>query len=487
MALMMPRWGAPDNGPVGHGKEASLTPLPTSDNLASMDLKALLLCGGKGKRMRSALPKVLHPLLGRPMVQWVLEALVPLGPSEVLVVSSPEPSLLEFFEDRGLKVFVQEQPLGTGHAVMAARGGLEGFPGDVLILYGDTPLLRPDTLEGLLAHHRRTGAVLTLLSAKPDDPKGYGRILRDPEGRPLRIVEEADLEGEGPEEINAGVYAVKAPFLLEALGELRPDNRQGEYYLTDIVEVASRRGLPVEVFPCPDPTEVMGINTRLDLAKAQEVLRRRVLEGWMLQGVTVEDPATTWVEPEVRIGRDTVIRPHTFLRGRTVVGEGCVIGPVVEVLDSEIGDGARVGFCCHIEGAVIGPGASVGPFSRLRPGTVLEEEVRIGNFVEVKNSRLGRGTKANHLAYIGDAEVGEEVNIGAGAITCNYDGKRKHRTVIGPRAFIGSNVSLVAPVTVGEGATVGAGSVITKDVPSDSLAVERAKQRVVPNWSRRRK
>lgn len=452
-----------------------------------MDFKAIVLCAGKGKRMRSARPKVLHEVLGRPMIDWVLDALLPLGPSEVIGVSSRDPVLLDALRVRGMRVFVQEEPLGTGHAVMAASRALEGFEGDVLILYGDTPLLRAETLRGLLEYHRLKGATLTLLGARPEDPRGYGRILRDPEGRPVKIVEEADLEGDAPWEVNAGVYAVRAPFLLSALKELRPENRQGEYYLTDIVQVASGRGERVEVFLSRDPTEILGVNTRSDLARAQEVLRLRVLEALMAEGVTIEDPASTWIEPEVKIGRDTLIRPSTFLRGRTTIGDNCVLGPVVEVVDSEIGDGVQVRFCSHLEGVRIGPGATVGPFSRLRPGTVLEEGVRVGNFVEVKNSRLGRGTKANHLAYIGDAEVGEEVNIGAGAITCNYDGVRKHRTVIGPRAFIGSNVSLVAPVTVGEEATVGAGSVITKDVPPESLAVERSKQRVVPRWSRRRK
>ena len=436
--------------------------------------------------MKSSLPKVLHPLLGRPMLEWVLEAVRPLGPERVTVVSSAEERLLSYLREKGLRVVIQRERLGTGHAVMMAQGELEGFQGTSLVLYGDTPLLRPETLKGLLEHHLKTSATLTILGAVLEDPSGYGRILRDGKGKPIRILEDVGPNSEGLREVNVGVYAVRTPFLLEALRVLEPTNRQSEYYLTDIVEVASRKGERVEVF-WGEPEEAIGVNTRADLARAVALLRRRILERWMLEGVTIEDPQSTWIEPKVVIGPDTVIRPNCFLRGRTTIGRGCVIGPDVEIIDSELGDGVEVRFCSHLEGSRISSGATIGPFSRLRPGTELEEGVRVGNFVEVKNSRLGMGTKANHLAYIGDAEVGEEVNIGAGTITCNYDGVRKHKTIIGSKAFIGSNVSLVAPVKVGEEATIGAGSVITKEVPPLSLAVERAKQRILPGWAKRRK
>lgn len=441
-----------------------------------------MLAAGEGKRMRSSLPKVLHPLLGRPMLGWVLEAVRPLSPERIIVVvGRGAEEVRGALEGTGVEFVRQHEQLGTGHAVMAAKEKLEGFPETTLILYGDTPLLKEETLQGLLDRHERTKAALTLLVAKMEDPSGYGRILRDGDGGILGIKEEVDLEGEGPKEVNGGVYAVRTPFLLEALQELRPDNRQGEYYLTDIVGVARRLGERVESFET-SPEEVLGVNTRADLARAMEVLRDRAVRKWMERGVTVEDPRSVWIEPDVEIGPDTVIRPFCFLRGRTVIGRGCTLGPQVEIVDSRLEDEVTVRFSSSVEGSVLEKGVVVGPFSRLRPGTYLEAKSRVGNFVEVKKSRLGRGTKANHLAYIGDALVGKGVNIGAGTITCNYDGLRKHPTSIGDGAFIGSNVSLVAPVRVGDDAVVAAGSVITKDVPPRALGVSRAKQKTFKHW-----
>jgi len=463
----------------------SLTPFRAQGNLTFM--KALVLSAGHGKRMCSSVPKVLHPILGRPLLGWVLKALEPLNCEEILVVCGPEGAVIDFLKDKGVKTVIQEERLGTGHAVMVAEKELLDFSGTLLILYGDTPLLRSETLKGLLDHHKEKKATFTLLSAVLENPKGYGRIIRDQEGRPKKIVEESDLKGEQSNEINGGVYAVETPFLFKALREIQPNNRQGEYYLTDIVEIAYRWNERVETFFTDWPLEVLGVNTRLDLSKAEEILRQKIVEKWALEGVTIEDPKSTWIEPEVKIERDTVIRPFCFLRGKTSIGPNSTIGPFVEIIDSEIGEGVKVDFCSHIEGSFVGNYSKVGPFSRLRPGSRLEEGVKVGNFVEVKNSRLGRGSKANHLAYLGDAEIGEEVNVGAGTITCNFDGKTKHRTIIGDRVFIGSNVSLVAPIVVGDDATIGAGSVITKEVPEGSLAVERSKQKIIPNWSRRRK
>lgn len=457
------------------------------DKFRDMGLRVVVLAAGKGKRMKSSGPKVLHPLLGRPMLDWVLGVVGELSPEEVVVVSSGDKALLDFLSSKSVKVVVQGEPLGTGHAVMVAQGELEGYRGPVLLVYGDTPLIRAHTLKRLLDHHLEKEAVLTFLTVMLDDPKGYGRVLRGKGGRVLKIVEEADLKGEEVKEINAGVYVVEADFLREALRELKPLNAQGEYYLTDLVEIGIRRGEKVEAFLGDDPQEVMGVNTRYDLVRAQEVLRKRILWRWFEEGVTIEDPDTTWIEPEVTIGPDTVIKPFCFLRGKTSIGASCRIGPMVELVDAVLGDGVEVRFCSYVEGSEIAEGAVIGPFSRLRPKSFIGPQAKVGNFVEVKNSVLGPGVKANHLAYIGDAEVGGGASIGAGAITCNYDGLRKHKTVIGPKAFIGSNVSLVAPIRVGEEATVGAGSVITKDVPPGSLAVERSKQKVIEGWSRRRR
>jgi len=464
-----------------------LTSVVGLDKFRGMKFRVVVLAAGKGRRMRSSVSKVLHPLLGRPMIEWVLGVVQQLGPEEVVVVSSGDEALLGFLSSKPVKVVVQREPLGTGHAVMVAQGELEGYRGPLLLVYGDTPLLRVETLKRLLERHLEQQAVLTFLTVMLDEPKGYGRVLRGEGGKVLKVVEEADFRGEGVKEANAGVYVAEADFLREALKELKPFNAQGEYYLTDLVEIGVKKGAKVETLLADDPQEVMGVNTRHELVMAQDVLRRRILWRWLEEGVTIEDPDTTWIEPEVSIGPDTVIRPFCFLRGKTSIGSSCRIGPMVELVDTVLGDGVEVRFCSYVEGSEVAEGAVIGPFSRLRPKSFIGPQAKVGNFVEVKNSVLGPGVKANHLAYIGDAEVGEGANIGAGAITCNYDGLRKHKTVIGPRAFIGSNVSLVAPVIVGEEATVGAGSVVTKDVPPGSLAVERSKQKVIEGWAKRRR
>jgi bifunctional UDP-N-acetylglucosamine pyrophosphorylase/glucosamine-1-phosphate N-acetyltransferase len=457
--------------------------------LKAEEFKVLILAAGKGTRMKSARPKVLHELAGRPMLAYPLDLAVQLGAAEVIcVVGHGAEKIREVFAGWPVTWVEQAEQLGTGHAVLAARSCLEGFGGDVLILCADIPLLTRPTLEGLIAAHRGSGAVLSLLSALLEAPAGYGRIVRDSAGEPERIVEERDCTPEQRRlsEVNTGIYFVGAPFLVEAVAALRADNAQGEYYLTDIIAAARSAGLRVNAVQAADPEEAMGINDRSELARAARLLRGRILRHLMLSGVTVVDPENTYVEAGVEIGPDTTIQPGATIGGRTRIGRGCLIESWVRVRDCSVGDGAEILHGSVCEGALIGRQARVGPFGRLRPGAELGERVRVGNFVEVKKSTIGAGSKVNHLSYIGDATIGRDVNVGAGTITCNYDGVSKHRTVIGDGAFIGSNAQLVAPVEVGAGALVGAGSTITCDVPPNMLAVGRGKQVNLPRRPRKK-
>jgi bifunctional UDP-N-acetylglucosamine pyrophosphorylase/glucosamine-1-phosphate N-acetyltransferase len=423
------------------------------------------MAAGLGTRMKSRRPKHLHPLLGRRLLDWVLEAVRPLGASPLVVVLSPE-SDAEVGASLGeeIQVAVQEEPRGTGDAVAAARDRLAGFDGDVLVVAGDSPLLTSGVLEELVAAHRRESAAVTVLSIESDDHRPYGRILRDERGELAAIVEETDATPEqlAIRERNSSTYVFAATALWEALGRLEPANVQGELYLTDAIRHLVAEGRRAAVYPAADPRAGDGVNTRDDLAQAAAALRERVVREHMLAGVTVVDPASTWIEPEVAIEPDAVIQPFTVLRGRTVVRAGAEVGPHAVVVDSEIG-----------------PGAAVGPFAYLRPGTVLGAGVKVGAFVEVKNSSLGEGAKVPHLSYIGDAEIGAGSNIGAGAITANYRPERydeKQRTVIGRDVHTGSDNVFVAPVEIGDHAWIAAGSTITDDVPPGALAIARAKQ-----------
>jgi len=364
----------------------------------------------------------------------------------------------------------QTQQLGTGHAVLQAQQVLKDQAKAILVLYGDVPLITPDTLKRLLHHHAKTRPVITMLTAHLSDPTGYGRIVRDEGGRVVGIVEEAVASAEQRTltEINAGLYVFDAEWLWSRLPRI-PLSPAGEYYLTELVGMAIAEGQRVESLTTSDPTEVIGINTRAQQAAAEAVLRDRIRARWMDAGVTMIDPSSTWIDAEVELGRDTVLYPDTYLQGKTVIGEECVIGPGTLIRDSTVGDRCKIAFSV-IEEAVLEEDVDVGPFSHLRRGAYLERGVHIGNFGEVKNSRLGRGVKMGHFSYLGDATVGEGVNIGAGTITCNYDGVTKHHTVIGDHAFIGSDTMLVAPVTVGAGARTGAGSVVTRDIPPGCLA-----------------
>jgi bifunctional UDP-N-acetylglucosamine pyrophosphorylase / glucosamine-1-phosphate N-acetyltransferase len=428
-------------------------------------LAAVVMAAGMGTRMHSSRPKHLHQLLGRRLVDWAITAVGELGPSPLVLVTSPE-SLPELGGalPEGVSLAVQETPRGTGDAAASARPALEGFSGDVLVLAGDSPLLSTVELRRLLEAHRAEGAAATVLSFEPDEPGAYGRIVRDDRGRLRAIVEARDATPDELEirEVNSSVYVFDAEGLWEGLAQLDTDNVQGELYLTDAVRHLVDDGQRVAVYRALDPRVGEGVNTRADLAAAGAQLRDQIVSGHLEAGVTVVDPATTWIEPDVEIEPDAVIHPFTVLRGRTVVRRGAEVGPHAVVVDAEVGADALVG-----------------PFCYLRPGTVLAARAKVGTFVELKNAQIGEGTKVPHLSYLGDAEVGEGTNVGAGTITANFPhepGREKGRTTIGRNVRTGIQNGLEAPVTIGDGAWLGGGSYITEDVPPDSLAIARARQ-----------
>ncbi|RME04129.1 MAG: UDP-N-acetylglucosamine diphosphorylase/glucosamine-1-phosphate N-acetyltransferase [Deltaproteobacteria bacterium] len=452
------------------------------------DLAVVILAAGKGTRMKSRANKVLHPIMGRPMITYPVAVAKRLG-GRVIVVVGHEAETVRAALPPGTETVLQSPQRGTGHAVACAAEALAGHRGYTLLLYGDVPLLRDGTLSALLEATRTQEAAIGLISIDLPDPQGYGRIVRDGSGRPLRIVEERDATAEerAITEINTGIYAFHTPFLLSALSRLRPENAQGEYYLTDLVEIAARGGERVVTLTVEDREEVLGINDRLDLAAANRRLRMRILEERMCSGVTILDPATTWIEPDVELGIDSIVYPMVTLRGKTKIGEGCTIDVGNVITDSEIGADTRIAPYCVITESRIEGNAQIGPFARLRPGTHVCEGARVGNFVEMKKTQLGPFSKVNHLSYLGDATVGEGVNIGAGTITCNYDGQKKHPTIIEDGAFIGSDTQLVAPVRVGKNAYIGSGTTVTSDVPENALAVSRVPQRNIQDWVLRKK
>ena len=433
----------------------------------------VVLAAGQGTRMRSARAKVLHELGGRALLRHVLAAVSPLGSTSTVVVVGHQAEAVEAsLAGSDLKFALQNEQRGTGHAVMVARdAALQGFEGDVLVLYGDVPLLETDTLKGLVESHRAAGATLSLLTTTLEDPMGYGRILRDTEGRVVGIVEQKDADpaAQAIKEVNPGIYCVASRFLFEALDQLRPNNAQGELYLTDVVAHAVSAKEKVESRPV-DAAEVVGVNSRTDLANLETLLRRRTVARHLDAGVSFLDPESAHIDVEVEIGSDTIIGPWVQLRGRTRIGQNCRLLGNAFIVDSEIGAGTELKPFVSLSGCRIGDDCAIGPFSQLRPGAELDRAVHIGNFVEVKKSTLGEGTKANHLAYLGDATIGRGVNIGAGTITCNYDGFAKHRTTIGDRVQIGSDSQLVAPVTIGDDAYVATGTTVRHDVEPGALA-----------------
>ena len=454
------------------------------------DIHVVILAAGQGTRMKSRLPKVLHPIAGRPMIEHVLRTADSVSPATMTLIVGHR---AEIVRERlkgwsSLQFALQEPQLGTAHALQQAEPVLSGRTGTVVLLSGDVPLLRPDALRRLVDTHQAAGAAATVMTANVERPYGYGRIVRT-EGRIARIVEERDASPTERQirEINSGIYAFDLAPLFDALRGIASQNAQGEFYLTDLIAIYRRRKLPVETLVNEHPHEIRGINSRTELAEVSRIVRQAKNEELMAAGVTIIDPTTTYIEPDVQVGPDTVIHPGVLLEGQTRIGAACEIHADVRIVDSEIGDQVTVNNFCLIVGAQVAGGAQVGPFAHLRPETRVGEKARIGNFVELKKTTLGPGSKANHLSYLGDATIGANVNVGAGTITCNYDGERKHPTIIEDGAFIGSDSQLIAPVRVGKGAYVGAGSSITEDVPAGALGIARGRQSNVEGWVERKK
>jgi bifunctional UDP-N-acetylglucosamine pyrophosphorylase/glucosamine-1-phosphate N-acetyltransferase len=455
----------------------------------STPLAAVILAAGQGTRMKSTLPKVLHAVAGRPMLAHVVDVAQDIGASPVVtVVGHGAERVKAFFADRRVGFALQPEQLGTGHALRCAVPALGSFSGDLLLLCGDVPLLRGETLTALLEHHRAQRATVTVLTAKLADPRGYGRIIRGVDGVE-RIVEEKDAaETErAVNEINTGIYVFAAPRVFDLLAGLTNNNAQGEYYLTDVIAAARVAGEKVAALAVARAEEAMGINDRVQLAEAAKVMRERINEGHLRAGVTLIDPVTTYIEPEVIIGADTIVHPGVHLRGNTVIGRDCEIDPGVIISDSTLADRVHVKAGSVLAETMVGADTDIGPMAHLRPGTVLAGENKIGNFVETKKANIGKGSKASHLTYLGDAEIGSGVNVGCGTITCNYDGVNKHVTIIEDDVFVGSDVQFVAPVRIGKGSLIGAGSTITRDVPADALAITRAEQKVLEGWVSRKR
>ena len=454
------------------------------------DIHVVILAAGQGTRMKSGLPKVLHPLAGRTMIDHVLRTADSLSPSTVtLVVGHQADAVQARLKDRqGLKFALQQPQHGTAHAVQQTEPMLAGHTGTLVILSGDVPLLAPATLKRLLDAHRTAQAAATVVTAIVERPYGYGRVIRMA-GRIARIVEERDasLAQRKIQEINSGIYAFDLAPLFDALRTIASKNVQGEYYLTDLIAIYRRRRLPVETLIVDNPDEIRGANSRTELAEVSAIVRQKKNEELMAAGVTIVDPATTYIDANVEVGPDTVIHPGVVLEGQTRIGSACEIQAYVRIVDSQIADRVTINNFCLIVGARVADEASVGPFAHLRPETGVGQGAKVGNFVELKKTILGAGSKANHLSYLGDATIGAHVNVGAGTITCNYDGEHKHQTVIEDGAFIGSDTQLIAPVRVGKGAYVAAGSSITNDVPDGALGIARGRQANVEGWVARKK
>lgn len=442
-----------------------------------MNRQAIILAAGKGTRMKSKLYKVLHPVCGKPMVKHVLDNVRAAGVSEVVTIVGHGAEQVQSTLQSESKFSIQKEQLGTAHAVSMAKEHLSEHTGTTIVICGDTPLLREETIKQFIAHHEQTGAKATVLSSKTNHPFGYGRIIRDEHNSVVKIVEEKDatIEEQLVNEVSSGTFCFDNALLFTLLEKVDNDNAQGEYYLPDVIKLLKEHNEQIEAYITEDFSETLGVNDRVNLAKAEKLMRARINEMHMLNGVTITDPDTTYIDSGVEIGMDTIIEPSTVIKGQTVIGSNVTITSGCDITDSIIHDGAVIKQSILKE-AKVGKATVVGPFAQLRPGSDLGDEVKIGNFVEVKKAILKNGAKVSHLSYIGDAEVGERTNIGCGSITVNYDGKNKFKTIIGKDAFIGCNSNLVAPVTIGDKSFIAAGSTITESVPPTSLALGRARQ-----------
>jgi len=450
----------------------------------------ILLAAGQGVRMKSRLPKVLHPLAGKPLFLHTLGTALRLEPSAIAaIIGHGAEAVRRACSDGNVNWVIQDKQLGTGHAVLCAKEGFRDFQGDVVILSGDVPLIREQTLNMMINIHRERKASLTLMTASLDVPTGYGRILRDTRGKIAGVVEERDATGAQKRirEVNAGVYVASPQFLFSALEQVKNHNQQGEYYLPDVVAIGLTREKEIATVHVDDPREMMGVNTREELAAMEKLFQERINRKWMDAGVTLKDPETTYIEEEVTIGKDTVIGPNSHLRGRTVIGERCQIDGSAYLTDTELDDDVHLLFSVVITSSRIASGAIVGPFAHLRPGTSLGRNVHIGNFVEVKQATVGDGTKANHLTYLGDVTIGRETNIGAGTITCNYDGFNKYRTSIGDRVQVGSDSTLVAPISLGDDVYVATATTVRHDVPAGALVFNERREAVREGWTEQKR
>ncbi|WP_088008429.1 bifunctional UDP-N-acetylglucosamine diphosphorylase/glucosamine-1-phosphate N-acetyltransferase GlmU [Indiicoccus explosivorum] len=438
---------------------------------------AVVLAAGQGTRMKSKLYKVLHPVCGTPMVEHVVRNISELGADKIVTVVGHGAEKVQEQLGSESEYVMQEEQLGTAHAVQQAASLIEGLPGITLVVCGDTPLIRHETMQQLIEHHQDEKAKATILTAMAENPSGYGRIIRDAEDNVSKIVEQKDASPKERlvKEINTGTYCFDNEALFKALKQVSNDNAQGEYYLPDVIEILQKQGETVAAYATDDFSETLGVNDRVALAEAERIMRGRIAEKHMRNGVSIVDPASVYISSETEIGRDTVIQPNVIIEGTSKIGDDCEIGPSSHIKNSQIGDRTTV-HSSVVTSSTIGSDTAVGPYAHIRPDSQLGDSVKIGNFVEVKKSALGQGSKVSHLSYIGDTEIGTNVNIGCGTITVNYDGKEKHVTQIGDDSFIGCNSNLIAPVSIGKGSYVAAGSTISKDVPEDALAIARARQ-----------
>ncbi|BCB95813.1 bifunctional protein GlmU [Dissulfurispira thermophila] len=458
---------------------------------SSHPLTTVVLAAGLGTRMKSSVPKVLHKIYGKPIIHYVIDSIKPLKSENNIIVIGSEGreiknTINKHYKKNLVTFAIQKEPKGTGDALKVAINKLKGFNGTVLILSGDTPLISTITLQKFLRLHRQNKEDISIISFIAEGNHSYGRIIR--EGKQVKaIIEDRDVNNEQKKikEVNSGIYAIKS-HMLKLLNEIKINKAKGEYYLTDIVDIAVRKGYKVGAHIISNETELTGINTRQDLHNALHYLRDRIISKWINSGISFIDKPSVFIHPDVKIGIDTIIYSNIHIEGRTIIGKGCTIYPNVRITDSIIEDNVTIKDSTVIESSLIKKNAVIGPFAHLRPGSIIGSSSKIGNFVEIKNSIIGEGTKASHLSYLGDAQIGKNVNIGAGAITCNYDGKKKNKTIIEDDSFIGSDSQLIAPVRIGKGAYIGAGSTITQDVPPLSLAISRVKQRHIEQWTTRK-